>query len=80
VIEAYLGTGLKNKDNWRRRRMTGNAYQDDRGNKDRSITKEGGGVLQSSPGTGEAVHSSGSRFPDRRHHDRRLRRGAGHPA
>ena len=38
--------------------MTGNAYQNERGNKDRSITKAGGGTLQPSPGTGEAVNTA----------------------
>ena len=38
--------------------MSGNPYQDDRGNKDRSITKDGGGTLVAAPGTKEAVHSS----------------------
>jgi branched-chain amino acid transport system ATP-binding protein len=33
-------------------------YQDDRGNKDRSITRDGGGELRASPGTKEAVHTS----------------------
>jgi branched-chain amino acid transport system ATP-binding protein len=32
-------------------------YQDDRGNKDRSITREGGGELRASPGTKEPVHT-----------------------
>jgi hypothetical protein len=40
VIEAYLGTGLKNKDKLEEvSRMSDDPYQDDRGNKDRSITR-----------------------------------------
>ena len=39
--------------------MSGNPYKDDRGNKDASITKQGGtGVLESHPGTGKSMSSS----------------------
>ncbi|WP_223426396.1 ABC transporter ATP-binding protein [Tateyamaria pelophila] len=39
--------------------MSGNPYKDDRGNKDASITKQGGvGVLESRPGTGKSMSSA----------------------
>ena len=39
--------------------MTSNPYQDDRGNKDASITKRtGGGTLTPSPGTGQAMKTT----------------------
>lgn len=39
--------------------MSGNPYQDDRGNKDASITKRtGGGTLTPSPGTGQAMKTT----------------------
>jgi len=39
--------------------MTKNPYQDDRGNKDRSITNpDGAGTLQPKPGTGKAMNTS----------------------
>lgn len=39
--------------------MSGNPYQEDRGNKDASITKRAGaGVLESHPGTGQSMNTS----------------------
>jgi hypothetical protein len=82
VIEAYLGTGLKNKDKLEEiGRMSDDPYQDDRGNKDRSITKaEGGGVHHARLTRHEGGRAFDRGLPDRRHHVGRLRRGAGHPA
>ncbi len=48
------GFGLRGKT-----KMTQNPYQNDRGNKDVSITNpKGGGTLQPSPGTGQAMNTS----------------------
>jgi branched-chain amino acid transport system ATP-binding protein len=43
-------------------RKTSNPYQDDRGNKDRSITKEGGGTLELPKTTGAARPAPGGPF------------------
>ena len=38
--------------------MSDNPYQDDRGNKDRSVTNTGGGTLTASPGTKAAMNTA----------------------
>jgi len=38
--------------------MSGNPYQEDRGNRDRSITRPGGGTFTPAPGTGHAMNTA----------------------
>jgi hypothetical protein len=79
VIEAYLGTGLKNKDQLAETATHDrDPYQDDRGNKDRSITQ--GRRRRCAPPPARRRPTLRRGFPDRRHHVGRLRRGAGYPA